>query len=89
MNHAVLCGRDSMYRSREYQLHIVDRVGGGDSFAAGFLHGVLSKMGTEQALEFAVAASAIKHTIPGDFNYMDEAEVFALMDGNGSGRIQR
>lgn len=86
---AAVCSRDTLYRSKEYHLHIVDRVGGGDAFAAGFLHGILSGREMESALEFAVAAAAIKHTIPGDFNYLKESEVKALMDSDGSGRVQR
>lgn len=86
---AAVCTADSQYHGKTYQLHIVDRVGGGDSFAAGFLHGILSGMGTEKALEFALAAAAIKHTIPGDINYIREAEVLALMDSDGDGRVVR
>lgn len=73
----------------ENLLHIVDRVGGGDSFAAGFLHGYLSDMSISDALEFAIAASAIKHTMPGDINYTTEKEVLALRHSEGSGRVQR
>lgn len=70
---------------------IVDRVGAGDSFAAGLLHGLTSSdLGTpEAALRFAVAASCLKHSIQGDFNYTSRDEVLALMKGNASGRVQR
>ena len=64
-------------------------VGGGDSFASGVLHGILSNMGAEKALEFGLAAAAIKHTIPGDLNFISENEVLALMDSDGAGRVQR
>jgi 2-dehydro-3-deoxygluconokinase len=71
--------------------HIVDRVGGGDSFAAGLLHALHSDklQGTQQIIDFAVAASCLKHSIKGDFNYITEAEVLALAGGNASGRVQR
>lgn len=79
------------YQSKRYDLEpIVDRVGGGDAFSGGLIHGLL-KYGWEQApaLEFAVAASALKHTVPGDFNLVSEAEVLALVEGNVNGRVQR
>ncbi len=78
-----------LYTSAEYHLHIVDRVGGGDAFVAGILHGYLSKMSPANALEFGTAAAAIKHTIPGDINYVSEAEVFQLIKSKGTGRVQR
>lgn len=75
--------------SRRYEVtHIVDRVGGGDSFAAGLIYGLLNKTPAE-ALEFAVAASCLKHSIPGDFNRLTAAEVESLVQGGGSGRVQR
>ena len=78
------------YHSREYSITpIVDRVGGGDSFAAGVICGLIDSDDYKKALEFGVAASALKHTIPGDFNYVTRAEVENLMGGDGSGRIQR
>ena len=77
------------YRSRRYDVRIVDRVGGGDSFSAGFIHGLLTYKDFKKALEFAVAASALKHTIPGDVNLVSAAEAEALMQGDGSGRVQR
>ena len=78
-------------QSRRYDIDpIIDRVGGGDSFSAGLIHGML-KWPSDQAaaLEFAVAASALKHTVNGDFNLMSEAEVLSLVGGNANGRVQR
>ena len=78
------------YHSKTYSITpIVDRVGGGDSFAAGVICGLLDERSMQEALEFGVAASALKHTIPGDFNYVTRAEVENLMGGDGSGRVQR
>ena len=75
--------------SKEYNLHIVDRVGGGDSFGGGLLYGLTHYEDKQQALEFAVAASCLKHSILGDFNRVDVAEVEKLMGGDGTGRVQR
>jgi 2-dehydro-3-deoxygluconokinase len=76
--------------STKYDLtHIVDRVGAGDSFAAGFIYGLATGMGDEEALNFAVAASALKHTIPGDLNLVTLAEVRHLLAGDATGRVQR
>ena len=81
---------DSFYVSRKYDItDIVDRVGGGDSFAAGLIYGLNNYDSDEKALEFAVAASCLKHTIPGDFNRVTVKEVETLMAGDGSGRVQR
>ncbi|MDE6075464.1 MAG: sugar kinase, partial [Clostridia bacterium] len=78
------------YHSKTYSLHpIVDRVGGGDSFAGGTICGFLDGKNFKDALEFGVAASALKHTIPGDFNLVSRKEVEALAGGDGSGRVQR
>ncbi len=78
------------YHSREYRIHpIVDRVGGGDSFAAGVICGFLDGKDFKEALDFAVAASALKHTIPGDANLVTRSEVETLAKGDGSGRVQR
>lgn len=78
------------YHSKEYRITpIVDRVGGGDSFAAGVICGLLDGKTPNEALEFGVAASALKHTIPGDFNYVTREEVTTLAGGDGSGRVQR
>lgn len=78
------------YESKRYDIEpIIDRVGGGDSFSAGLIHGLLTKDNQAEALEFAVAASALKHTINGDFNLVSSEEVEALMAGNANGRVQR
>ena len=75
--------------SRSYQLHIVDRVGGGDSFCGGLIYSILSGKTSQETIEFAVAASALKHSIEGDFNRVRVAEVEKLVGGDGSGRVQR
>ena len=75
--------------SKEYYLHIVDRVGGGDSFGAGLIYSPMSGKSTQEAIEFAVAASALKHSIEGDFNRVSVAEVEKLAGGDGSGRVQQ
>ena len=77
------------YRSRIYDVQIVDRVGGGDSFASGLIYGLLNKDNSKEALEFAVAASCLKQTIPGDFNLVSVDEVQKLAKGSGSGRVER
>ncbi|MBX5438438.1 MAG: sugar kinase [Thermoflavifilum sp.] len=77
------------YHTRKYEVRIVDRVGSGDSFASGFIYGLLSGMDMKQAAEFGVAASALKHTIPGDMNHATLEEVLQLMKGDASGRVQR
>ena len=77
------------HRSKRYDIQIVDRVGGGDSFASGLIYGLLSKPNTKDALEFAVAASCLKQTIPGDFNLVTADEVEKLAKGSGSGRVER
>jgi len=82
-------GKD-FYVSKRYDINpIIDRVGGGDSFSGGLIHGLLTMPSQEQALEFAVAASALKHTVPGDFNLVSVAEVEALAGGSANGRVQR
>ena len=81
---------NEFYLSTRYELSpIVDRVGGGDSFSAGIIHGMLSGYDVRKTLEFAVAASALKHTLPGDVNLVSTDEVNALMNGNTNGRVQR
>ena len=75
--------------SRRYDIQIVDRVGGGDSFAAGLIYALGKKKSAQDAIEFAVAASCLKHSISGDFNLVSLAEVEALLAGDGSGRVQR
>ena len=79
----------SAVRSRQYDVRLVDRVGGGDSFAAGLIHGLLTKSDAVAALNFAVAASALKQTIPGDLNLTSAVEVEKLAGGSGSGRVER
>jgi len=76
--------------SRRYEItHIVDRVGAGDCFAAGLIYGMLNGLDAQQGLDFAVAASCLKHSIPGDFSRVTVAEVNALLQEGGSGRVQR
>jgi len=87
---ALIYDGNEFYPSKKYDIEpIVDRVGGGDSFSAGLIHGLLTKQTQGEALEFAVAASALKHTVNGDFNLMSVAEVEALSGGDASGRVQR
>lgn len=87
---AILHNRKKSLTSRKYDItNIVDRVGAGDSFAAGFIYGLITYRDDERALEFATAASCLKHSILGDFNRVDVAEVEALVKGEGSGRVQR
>lgn len=87
---ALIYDGKEFYHSRKYDIRIVDRVGGGDSFASGVIHGLLTyKDDMKKALEFAVAASALKHTINGDFNLVSKEEVETLMNGDASGRVQR
>ena len=89
---ACIYSRDTkeFYHSREYRITpIVDRVGGGDSFAGGVICGMLDGKDFKAALEYGVAASALKHTIPGDFNLVTRSDVEALAGGDGSGRVQR
>ena len=77
------------YFSRRYEMEIVDRVGGGDSFAAGLIFALVQGQAPLEAINFAVAASALKHTISGDYNLVTLKEVEALVGGDGSGRVQR
>ena len=87
---ACLNDRDNFYVSKRYEIRdIVDRVGGGDSFGGGLLYGLTHYESKQQALEFAVAASCLKHSILGDFNRVTVDEVEKLMGGDGSGRVQR
>ncbi len=81
--------KDEYCFSKKYNLHIIDRVGGGDSFGGGLIYSLLSGKDTQAAVEFAVAASALKHSIDGDYNMVTVAEVEKLAGGDGSGRIQR
>lgn len=86
---AVIYDGKEFYHSRRYDVRIVDRVGGGDSFSGGLIHGLITYNDMCKALEYAVAASALKHTIPGDYNLVSKEEVETLMNGDGSGRVQR
>lgn len=86
---AMLYDGNEFYKSRRYNMHIVDRVGGGDSFGAGLIYGLTSGYSNQDALEFAVAASCLKHTIEGDFNLVSIEEVETLAKGDASGRVQR
>ena len=81
-------GKDYCF-SKKYRIHIVDRVGGGDSFGAGLIYSLLNGYSTQGAIEFAVAASCLKHSIEGDFNMVTVDEVEKLAGGDGSGRVQR
>ena len=80
---------DQAVRSRQYAIHIVDRVGGGDSFGAGLIWSLMNGKTDAEAVNFAAAASALKHTIEGDFNRVSLDEVMALVGGSASGRVQR
>ena len=75
--------------SKKYSMHIVDRVGGGDSFGAGLIYSLLNGYDSQRAIEFAVAASCLKHTIEGDYNMVSVSEVLNLAGGDASGRVQR
>jgi 2-dehydro-3-deoxygluconokinase len=87
---AVLHDRRDFSVSRRYEIRdIVDRVGSGDTFSAGLIYGLMNLTSAPEALEFAVAASCLKHSIPGDLPLLSVPEVKALMGGSGSGRVQR
>ena len=86
---ALLYDGKDFYKSKKYTINIVDRVGGGDSFGGGLIHALLENYSMQDTIEYAVAASCLKHTIEGDFNLVSESEVKALMGGDGSGRVQR
>ncbi|MCR4790939.1 MAG: sugar kinase [Treponemataceae bacterium] len=86
---AMLYTDGKAYFSKTYPVRIVDRVGGGDSFGAGLIYALSNNYESQDAIEFAVAASALKHTIEGDFNRVSVKEVETLKNGNASGRVQR
>lgn len=86
---AMLYDGEDCWFSPTYHLHLVDRVGGGDSFAGGLIYALLSGRASQEAIAFAAAASALKHTIEGDYNRVSAAEVERLVGGDGSGRVQR
>ncbi|MEG2544150.1 MAG: sugar kinase [Longicatena sp.] len=86
---AMLYTDNTAYFSKKYHVHIVDRVGGGDSFGGGLIYALLQKKQPQDAIEFAVAASCLKHSIEGDYNRVSVQEVETLANGDGSGRVQR
>jgi 2-dehydro-3-deoxygluconokinase len=86
---AMLYDGEEFFFSKNYPVHIVDRVGGGDSFGAGLIYGLINGYSSRDTIEFAVAASCLKHSIEGDSNHVTVSEVKALMGGDGSGRVQR
>ncbi len=86
---AMLYDGSEYYFSKSYLMHIVDRVGGGDSFGGGLIYACLENMQPQQIIEFAVAASCLKHSIEGDFNMVSADEVIKLAGGDASGRVQR
>ncbi|HKM04032.1 MAG TPA: sugar kinase [Lachnospiraceae bacterium] len=86
---AMLYTNQTCYISKEYNIHIVDRVGGGDSFGAGLIYATIQKWKPQEQIEFAVAASCLKHAVEGDYNQVSVEEVHALAGGNTTGRIQR
>jgi len=86
---ALVYDGNEFYHTRSYEVRIIDRVGSGDSFASGFIYGLITGMSMPDAAEFGVAASALKHTIPGDMNHATLSEVKELMKGDASGRVQR
>ena len=86
---AMLYDGNDYYFSKQYQIHIVDRVGGGDSFGGGLIAAVLNGYDPQETIEFAAAASCLKHSVEGDFNMVSMEEVLNLAGGNASGRVQR
>lgn len=86
---AMLYQNDQAYFSKKYPVHIVDRVGGGDSFGAGLIYAMINDKDLQATIEFAVAASCLKHSIEGDYNRVSVKEVENLANGDGSGRVQR
>lgn len=84
-----LLAEGQFHLSRRYTIHVVDRVGGGDAFCGGLIAALLDGAAPVDALEFAVAASCLKHTIPGDFNQVSKLEVLRLVGGDASGRVRR
>lgn len=85
----ILYDGNDFYISRKYRVHIVDRVGGGDSFGGALIFALITGMSSQDAVDFAAAASCLKHSIPGDFNLVSVAEVSKLAGGDASGRVQR
>ena len=86
----VMATKEGLYVSKKYEIrNIVDRIGGGDSFGSGLIWGLNNLEGPQKAIEFAAAASALKHTIYGDYNRVTVEDVMALAGGDASGRVQR
>lgn len=86
---AMLYENGECYFSKKYQMHIVDRLGGGDSFCGGLIYACLQNLEPQEGIDFAVAASCLKHSVEGDFNQVTVEEVQKLMNGDASGRVQR
>lgn len=86
---AVVSDGKEIYKTRSYDVSITDRVGTGDSFSAGLIYGLMNGQSLHAAAEFGVAAAALKHTIPGDLNYLTADEIKALMEGDGTGNVRR
>jgi 2-dehydro-3-deoxygluconokinase len=86
---AIIFDGKDFYQSKKYKIHLVDRVGGGDSFSAGLIHGLVQGWDKQKSLEFAVAASGMEQTIPGDMNLVTVSEVLDIAGGDTSGRVQR
>ena len=84
-----LCDKNEFVKSKIYNIEIVDRVGGGDSFAAGLIYSILKGKSLQETAEFGAAASCLKQSIPGDFNHVTIEEINNLVDGDGSGRVKR
>jgi 2-dehydro-3-deoxygluconokinase len=85
----MLCEGENVCFSKKYPVHIVDRVGGGDSFGAGLIYGFVKGLSPQETLDFAVAASCLKHSVEGDFNQVSLEEIQKLARGDRSGRVQR
>jgi 2-dehydro-3-deoxygluconokinase len=85
----LLCEGAKCHTSREYEMHIVDRIGGGDAFTAGLVYGLMAGWPTQRTIEFAAAAGCLKHSIPGDFNLVTLDEVEQLLADGGAGRVKR
>ena len=86
---SLLFSKTESFKSEKYEIQIVDRVGAGDSFSGALIYALLNDYSNQNSLEFATAASCLKHSIHGDFNQVSVAEVLSLMNGNANGRIQR
>ena len=86
---AIYSDSGDVYIGNKYSIHMVDRVGGGDSFSAGIIYGNIMNMTSEETLNFAVASSALAHTIHGDLNLVTLSEVNSIVKGDTSGRVQR